>query len=192
MIFFHVHLQSVTVKQSQTRHRHICCEHCLRDYYYLMSRTAVGYANDETEAGYKAATSRVVHKLDRIFKREDDPIACPHCGHFQSSMNLTIRRRYHAWIRKVAPFVIPVTIAIGLTLLIYTSTFLTDSDNERLWYSASWSLMFSGPFIASSMLLIRWLLARRIDLNAMADTARWTAGLPVPTLQPQTPADERE
>ena len=177
-------VSSSTLVQQVTKH--VLCEKCRCRFDYQMTRRAHGLAADGSSSGQKAARERAQRKLDKIAAREEDPVACPECGHFQQAMIRTVRRHHLGWLQKAAIVLIPIMPVTGLVILLAAGS-ETSPAAKMLSSIAIW-LMPAGLVLAPTIWLIRWLLARRIDLNAPGSGAsRWTGGAPRPNQSDQEP-----
>jgi hypothetical protein len=160
---YHVDMQG-------TAYKHVQCEECGRDYYYRMTRDALGGATSwlflNQEGAQAAAVRKAKEKVEEQLSQESDPIPCPHCGRFQEHMLPYARREYLPWMRGAGRL-----LALFACPLLLVSCITTRGNN----------IIFTNPFGAAGaavlavglgLIGLRIALSQRFDANQIDQQRR--------------------
>jgi hypothetical protein len=155
-----------TATHESTVPKDVTCEQCGREFYYLMKRQASGSASspfflDNRGAGARAR-DRAEEELRRLLETECDPVPCPECGWYQSSMCATIRRSYHRWMVWTGAVLLTVA-APTLAFTVSCATGVQPTDESTV--AALWIVSSSLAIAGLGMIVGRKIMASRHDPN---------------------------
>lgn len=74
------------VTASGTVEKRVVCENCRTIYWYYLSRSVTLVSSGRTKAELERAQLKAELALMELVQSAIDPVACPHCGWYQSSM----------------------------------------------------------------------------------------------------------
>jgi hypothetical protein len=145
----------------------VTCEQCGREFYYLMKRQASGSASSplflDNRGASQRARDRAEEELRRLLVTECDPVPCPECGWYQSSMFATIRRSYRRWMLWAGAVLLAVA-APCLATTISCAMGVQPTDDSTV--SALWIVSSSLAVAGFGIIVGRQIMALRHDPNA--------------------------
>jgi hypothetical protein len=144
----------------------VSCEHCGRTFGYLASRQAQGAASSilwlDNEGAAERARKAAVKSLDRAFKKARDPVPCPRCVRYQSSMARAVRWRFlrnGMWTG----------LAVGFAWFL-GDLFTWDTTTQTFWEHGTSGVLLVFAAVAAGAILAGVIWAIRFDPDAHAQT----------------------
>jgi len=163
-----------TANLSESRPKSVTCEKCQTEFVYFMKRSASGSGSSllflDNQGAKLRAHDEANAKLYKRLNEEQDPVPCPTCGWVQLAMIPHARQQYHAWMMVLGVVALGVGLAfVLLDFLIGEWWFLNPSNQSFPWVIAAFP-------IGVSLIVIREILARRYDPNALDIATRRQIG----------------
>jgi hypothetical protein len=161
-----IHLEHFEVTTKGQMFKVVACENCRGEFVYLLTRDALGCASTAMfwdRAGTKErAANQAQAELHRALERGQDPVPCPACGWYQSSMIPLVRAAHLHWMGVIG------ALLVYLAVLCVVLGGLGHLSNERDVVAMGTSLLWAAAWTAGigcGLILVRKFLAIRLQPN---------------------------